>query len=775
MMVSQAVTLIEALDISLQQALRFPDGVTPPVALLWTDPEAQWKPLIEALRQIRPYLYALGDFDPDTKTGPVIWIKTVIDRTLPESSPPLGVVPIIYLPGLSRQELRAADDCEPHIQPLVELQYRGAMWHQRNGRDWTIDAFLVSEDGLNLTMSRDGRTREAMCRALPLLAREPLAGLRGRHLEAADFDQLAVADPVRDLLEWLSDEPSFQEASDANRWKSFREICARKFSFDPERDGIPAAADALLSGDARWDEVWRRFAEAPTLYPGITSTLESARPRDLFADTDMSRQPLHNRQKEDEARAALEAVLSLPHALACAQIVALDADHRARRQWVWAQLGSSPIAVALEPLGRLAGAAALSLGGSSVNAMAAEYISGGWKADRAAIDALAIAKPGSDSQLIEKIVRALYEPWLDRSARRFQELLSEESMPGKLTAAVDAQPDVCILFADGLRFDVGVILRERLESTGLKVSSSYRIAPIPTVTATAKPVASPAHHLCAGKGSADDFSPALKASGQIVNASRLREAMGSLDVAVLAADENEMPSGARGGWTEAGQLDALGHSLGAQLARQIDADVDSITDRINDLLKGGWKAVRVVTDHGWLLLPGGLPKVTMSPHLVATKWSRCAAVKGAAAPDVPTYPWHWDPVLRIATPPGIASFIAATEYSHGGISPQENIIPELYVERGVEATVVDIVEISWRGMRCKVNIKSNVPELQVDLRTNWRQSNSSIALSAKELSVDGDVNLAVADDRYEGTAAFIVVVNSDGHIFGFQPTVVGEM
>src|SRR5438445_447841 len=81
----------------------------------------------------------------------------------------------------------------------------------------------------------------------------------------------------------------------------------------------------------------------------------------------------------------------------------------------------------------------------------------------------------------------------------------------------------------------------------------------------------------------------------------------------------------------------------------------------------GWGRVRVVTDHGWLLLPGGLPKVELSPHLVATKWSRCAAVKGGSTPNIPTYPWYWNPVLRIASPPGIGAFMANTEYAHGGI------------------------------------------------------------------------------------------------------------
>ena len=29
------------------------------------------------------------------------------------------------------------------LKPLVELQYRGVCWTQRNGRDWAVEAFLA--------------------------------------------------------------------------------------------------------------------------------------------------------------------------------------------------------------------------------------------------------------------------------------------------------------------------------------------------------------------------------------------------------------------------------------------------------------------------------------------------------------------------------------------------------------------------------------------------------------------------------------------------------
>lgn len=776
MTASDPKTLLDALQASFASGLRSPDGVAEPVALLWTDTDGQWWPLIPTLQKVVPQLYVLGRYAPDERQGPVIWVKCIIERTLPDVSPAPGVVPILYLPNVSRQDLRAGGDCPRDLQPLIELQYRGAVWHQRNGRDWTVDAFLMSEDGVGLDIAKDNRTRDAMLRAVALVATEPLRGLRGRRIEADDFDRLAIGDPARDLLGWMSDADGFQLRCDGGRWATFRDVCVREFGFDPDRDGTQAAADALLQGGGKWDAVWRRFCDSPRLYQGISTVLRQARPRDLLGLADHSRRPGLNEEHEDKLRKELEATLSLPHSQACEKVAALDEQHKERRSWVWAQLGESPYAVALEPLGRLARAATTPSGGPTAEAMAADYAAQGWKCDRAAVEALSRLKQGIENGLITKVVRALYESWLDRSARRFQELMSAPGVdPNKLTSGVASERDSCVLFADGLRFDVGVMLQERLEARGFRIRLSHRIAPIPTVTATAKPVASPAHGSCSGKADAEDFAPVITSNSQPATASRLRDAMARLGVEVLDSDQAQMAVGGEGGgWTEIGKLDALGHSLDALLVRQIDPEIDAIADRIDALLNAGWSRVHVVTDHGWLLLPGGLPKIELSPHLVATKWSRCAAVKGDSTPAIPTYPWYWNSLLRIASPPGIGAFLANTEYAHGGVSLQECVIPDLVIERGEEAVSAAINKISWRGMRCRVAVKSNATGLRVDLRLNWKQAASSIVATTKELDMTGEASLAVSDDAHEGAAASVVVSDSSGRVLDYKPTTVGE-
>src|SRR5262245_65441775 len=107
--------LLEALKASLHAAMLSPDGVASPVAILWTDTDAQWTPVLDALRTVCPWIYALGPYRPAARTGPAIWLKCIVDRTLPEA-PPLPKLPILYLPRVRRQDLRAATDCPASLQ-----------------------------------------------------------------------------------------------------------------------------------------------------------------------------------------------------------------------------------------------------------------------------------------------------------------------------------------------------------------------------------------------------------------------------------------------------------------------------------------------------------------------------------------------------------------------------------------------------------------------------------------------------------------------------------
>lgn len=766
--------LLDALEASFRDALRAPEGTAEPVALLWTDPEGQWAPLLSRLRAALPYVYTLGPYKPDERMGPAIWLRCVVDRTIAEIAPPEGRIPVLYLPNVGRQQLRAGADCPKAIEPLIELQYRGRAWHQRNGRDWTVEAFLSSDDGLRLEIAQDARTREAALRALPLLAEIPLDGLRERRLDADDFDRLTVTDPTRDLLRWMGAGDAARTTEDESRWKSFCSVCRAEFNFDPDKKSPADAASSLVEGKGKWNGVWQRFREAPRLYPGVARLLREI-PGQLKLGFDPERSPNANDKAEKELREALAGLESVPHMQAVDRVLALEEQHGRRRSWVWAELGESPLAKVLEPLARLASLARSPLGGATLEETISAYTSDGWKCDRAALESLCAVRAPADTGIVSGAVHALYKPWLDDSVRHFQSLVaSAEDRSRRLVTGTTFEKDVCVIFVDGLRFDVAGMLGERLEARGLRIRLSHRLAALPTVTATAKPFATLVHDALEGGDDVIDFNPRLRNQSQPSTAQRLRDEMEARGVDLLGDDLRPPRAGTTAAWRETGRLDELGHKLQGQLAMHLESELEQILDEIIGLLDLGWLRVRIVTDHGWLLLPGGLPRVELPSYLAATKWARCATVKGESKPNVPIYSWHWNVHVRIASPPGIGCFTSNNEYAHGGVSPQECIVPELVVERGGASAAATISKISWRGMRCRVSVVTNDPSVRADLRLNWKQAATSITASPKEVGPAAEASLAVADDSHEGTAATVVLIDTAGNVLDRKPTTVGE-
>ena len=83
-----------------------------PCAVLWTDTERLWEGVVPDLQPMLPELFVLGTYAPENRTGPALWLRCIEARTV-DGAPPAGTTPIFYLPGISREKLRAAEDCPP--------------------------------------------------------------------------------------------------------------------------------------------------------------------------------------------------------------------------------------------------------------------------------------------------------------------------------------------------------------------------------------------------------------------------------------------------------------------------------------------------------------------------------------------------------------------------------------------------------------------------------------------------------------------------------------
>jgi hypothetical protein len=100
------------------------------------------------------------------------------------------------------------------------------------------------------------------------------------------------------------------------------------------------------------------------------------------------------------------------------------------------------------------------------------------------------------------------------------------------------------------------------------------------------------------------------------------------------------------------------------------------------------------------------------------------------------------------------------------------VVPELTVERGVAAVSAQISSVEWRRLRCVVSVSSNDPSVLVDVRSKWKQADTSLIVAPKALGDEGKVNLAVRDES-EGQAAMVVVLDATGQVLDKRSTIVG--
>ena len=599
-------TPLDALATAVRDAASYnASAEAPPEAVLWCDMNQEFLPLLPALRERLPELLTYGDFDVATRTGPAVWLRAALARAVSGIDIPERVTPILYLPGVGRETLKSADDCPALLQPLVWHTVAGTLFGHVNGKDWTLRGFLASDRGpLKLDIAEDNATRAALAHAALRFCSRPVEDLGGRRWDADQVNALLAPDLAADMLDWI--DGAFTEAGDPGRFAAFANIAEKQLKFDPRKLSPQDAVRRLAKREGRWEEVWGRFA-ASTGFETVVTYLCLEQPRTLFEHSEnRDSYPRLNAQDEKKLREALLMLADLSPGASKKRIAELNEEHAWRRETVWARRGDAPLAQALAFVANVA--AAKPLPNRDGNALAEAYVAAGADADWAAICALAAAPRELDREAITAALRAVYLPWVEAGAVSLQELIRI----GKVTLAAppDAEPEATtLLFVDGLRMDLARELVRRLEAEGLKVSLDWMWSGFPTVTATCKPLVSPVASILGGPPTTSDVLP-LSPDGKPVTKPvlfKLMEAQGWETDSALLPDAKL--------WAETGRFDEEGHALGARVAERLSAGIRDAADRILQLVRSG-RSLRIVTDHGWLLMPGGLPHATLDVGLV---------------------------------------------------------------------------------------------------------------------------------------------------------------
>ena len=777
--------VIECLVKTLRDSAIFnPEVQVAPACILWPDKDRQWEAVVSRLQSEMPELLVLGEYAPESRTGPAIWLRCVIAGKATEIDIPKNTVPIFYLPGVSRQDLRAVENCPDALKPLAELQYRGAIWSQVNAKDWTIFAFLKTDQGgLSLDVAQDNDTKGAMQLALYRLLDEDVELLKGKRLDRDYFNTLLTGgDPIRDLLQWLDQGEAFQSGRSAAEWKAFAEVCKSQLAFNPEKEGVLAGATKLATREGPWHAIWERYSEAPKRYQNIPNRIRQCKQPDLgifdLPEKLLGGWPQWNEEQEKVLAKDLMALSAIPAHESRKRILDLEKSHASRRLLVWAELGESPLALALKHLGVLAEVTKTGLTAGTVSDLQSGYVNQGWRADDAVLAALALVEKPIELDAVTLAIRAVYLPWLEESARYLQKLVSSTSYPGEILASLKPVPKIdgeCVLFVDGLRFDTGRRLIRALEAKGCSIQEKTNWTALPSVTATGKAAVSPVRDKISGAENCDDFEPIVAATGQSLKGGYHLDKL-LKDAGWKNLDRSDNGDGKGNAWCEFGDIDSEGHMRGWKLAKHIDPMLSEISERIFALLTAGWKSVKVVTDHGWLLMPGKLPKIEMANELADNKWGRCASIKPGALTSERLYPWFWNPNQQFALADGVSCYRRAEEYTHGGLSLQECLTLELTVTNGgVTAGLVkvDFTDVVWKGLRCTVAVDGQYNDLSLDIRTEPGNAASSILVSIKALKDNGTASVAVENEELEGKHAFLILLTSQGDLVAEVKTAVG--
>ena len=736
-------TALEALAEALRDCGKYASGAeAPPEAIVWCDAGGDFLPVLPMLRARLPGLLTFGAYDPATRSGPALWLRAAAAGQVPQIAWPPGEPPIIYLHGHGRDVLRGAEDCAADLCPLVWFAVAGTFFGQpKQARDWTLRGFLAAQGSpVGLEIPDDKGTRDALARAAARLFAEPIEALKGQRLDAAALHLLLVPDPVADMLRWI--DGTLTQQADPQRFDAFAALAAKQFGFDPRKRSPQDAASRLAGREKGWAKVWDRFEEADGKYEGVVKLLRLEEPQDLFKGRDAY--PSLIARGEDELRQALLALASATPEKAMAALADLEERHGWRRDTVWAKRGEARLAQALEHLAVIAQASAPAT--ADAEQIADSYLSEGWKTDWAVMRALDIARTGEDREAVTAALRAVYLPWLDAGATTLQALAADGKVPFAQPGKPPAPPvGAVMLFVDGLRMDLAQQLGGLLRARGAAVDIRFTWSGFPTATATCKALASPAAGLLTA--SAEDLIPCYQ--GKPVQKLTLLKAIEAAGWSTSESLLDDKPL-----WGEVGRFDERGHNLGADLAMQMGDLLEEVAQIALRLARQG-RRVRLVTDHGWLLMPGGLPQAQLVAGLTVAggKGHRVATLKEGAPTTYLRLSWSWDKGVMLATATGARAFYAGVDYAHGGVSPQECVLPVLDITATPEAAAV-VIKPTWQRLRLKVEVQGGAG-LMFDVRDN-STGITILPKGARQLDDLGQVNVLIPDEHIGKEVCLVV-------------------
>jgi hypothetical protein len=761
------MTLLQRLIEQITEKSQFQAGQEiSPLCILWTDKGREWEAFLPILDAAGLDIFILGDYSPEKKSGPAPYILWSLTHAGIHS------IPLVYLPGFGVEELKATDSCSPSIQPLAALRYQSTVFSHPNGKDWSLSGWFSSATGAALNLQDSDQARTMLRSSFRYLLQKPLEELRDTIWTTENLTGTVVCDPVLSALKWLGGGKTAVPTED---WAAFTEKAKKEFGFIPEKQSTVEVAARLASGtEKKLDPLWARFSENPSRYPLVISLLGSlvvpTYSGDLLIPPDFGRYPQWYKKLHETLASELRALGTIIDQFQLiSRLNKLWGDFHELESSLWAAQAPIPLLPLLKDLSALAVAVQKKPTNHDWPALVAWYSSSGMEADRLVLKLMGWKQDLGLRTSLQAILQNLYLPWLEALTRIVEQAYMaqpEYFTQPPLGSSLPYITHEAVLFVDALRMDLGSSLGQMLKDKGLSVEITPGVTVLPTTTSTAKAAVSPLRsHLQGGDLNTDDAYPIL--DGKACNADVLRKGLEERGWSILKPDNLTL---VQYGWMENNDLDSRGHE--GTLQDQVTSTLDSLVYTIQKLLERGWERVRVVTDHGFLLVPLGLPKTNLPPVLVESKGGRAAIMKlSSQAPNLPV-PWFWDPVQNYNLAPGISTFYQSN-FAHGGLSLQELVVPTLLVTANSSGSAarnspVDATLI-WKGLRLRIGMDEHPENWSMDLRHSAVDPATSLLGGKRPLAS----SIAVDDDHQGKKAQFMILDEHDAIVFQ-RETVIGE-
>jgi hypothetical protein len=343
------------------------------------------------------------------------------------------------------------------------------------------------------------------------------------------------------------------------------------------------------------------------------------------------------------------------------------------------------------------------------------YAREGWEVDRAhrrmELGLTEVTGYGPLEPSVRK-ARGAYEGWLEDVLQRFTRLVEQQGLETggllrqgavhKEMVAGAAEGPVAYLLVDALRYELGQDLAGALRGAGASVELRPAVAGVPTITpvgmANLMPGADAGLTLALGarqdlqvlvdgtplRGVPDRVNLLRAAHGEVLDLpltdlfdlgeSELRQRIGSSGLVLVRSQE--IDEGLEPGKTAAG----WGHVRGM---------VGLLTRAVARLGQAGVRRAVIAADHGFLILSRALgpDRIIPSPGGQGELHERCWVGKGGATgPSTLRLPLAELGVrgnLDLVVPRGLAAFSVpgGRRFYHGGLSPQELLIPVLAIRQ----------------------------------------------------------------------------------------------